>query len=153
MRQLAIPFMSFKNRMRIILDMKYIKPDYLENGILKGRCTCFTATRRQKHRTNTACKRSLVELGWGRRRGDRRAEGFTGCLRRVVDAAGRLGYFIPGLERRNSELRRPSARADGWRTPGGIESMWKRCACSRASWAAAYDNTRQLVVLYCGIRP
>ena len=36
---------------------------------------------------------------------------------------------------------------DGWRTPGGIESMWKRYACSRASWADVYDNTRRLVVL------
>ena len=39
------------------------------------------------------------------------------------------------------------ARADGWRTPGGIERCGSGYACSRASWAAVYDNARRLLVL------
>ena len=62
---------------------------YLENGILKGRCTCFNATRRQETQNKQL---------------ERRAESIIGCLGRVFPAMGRLGLSLFGLERRNFEL-------------------------------------------------
>jgi len=79
---------------------------YLQNGILEGRCACFTATTTTPTKNKHCLKISLVEQGWGRRRGDRRADGFIGGLRRVFYAMGRLGLSLFGLERRDFELRR-----------------------------------------------
>ncbi|EJK59650.1 hypothetical protein THAOC_20092, partial [Thalassiosira oceanica] len=48
-------------------------------GSSKSRFTCFAATAGHKHRPRHRLQIPLVEQGWGRRRGDGRADGYTGA--------------------------------------------------------------------------
>ncbi|EJK44588.1 hypothetical protein THAOC_36863 [Thalassiosira oceanica] len=90
-------------------------------GSSRDRCTCFAAASRKKHSNIAACKYRRL--------------GKDGVGGGAVDGPGAASEALGGL----------MMPAKGELT-GGIERCGSGYACSRASWASTFDNTRRLMV-------
>ncbi|EJK55019.1 hypothetical protein THAOC_25295 [Thalassiosira oceanica] len=90
-------------------------------GSSRDRCTCFAAASRKKHSNIAACKYRRL--------------GKDGVGGGAVDGPGAASDALGGL----------MMPAKGELT-GGIERCGSGYACSRASWASTFDNTRRLMV-------